>query len=135
MPPRDSPVFPRIAIVGLGLVGGSIAFGARRTWPSTRVIAFDREPVVREALSRRAIDAAADDLASVADADLIVLAAPVRQNIALLRRVAVHVSPSAVITDVGGTKRTILDAAAALSQPITFVGGHPLVDQPLSRHP
>ena len=126
MPSPDPPVFPKIAIVGLGLVGGSIAFGARRAWPSTRVIAVDREPVVREALSRRAIDAAADDLASVADADLIVLAAPVRQNIALLRRVAVHASPSAVITDVGGTKRTIVDAVAGLSQPITFVGGHPL---------
>jgi len=55
-----------------------------------------------------------------------VLAAPVRQNIVLLRRVAAHASPSAVITDVGGTKRTIVDAAAALSQPVTFVGGHPL---------
>ena len=120
------PVFRRIAIVGLGLIGGSIAFGARRAWPSTHVIAIDRDPVIREALSRRAIDAAADDLASVADADLIVLAAPVRQNIALLRRVAAHASTSAVITDVGGTKRTIVDAAAALSHPVTFVGGHPL---------
>ena len=120
------PVFPRIAIVGLGLIGGSIAFAAKRAWPSTHVIAIDREPVVREALSRRAIDAAVDDLASVADADLIVLAAPVRQNITLLRRVAAHASPSAVITDVGGTKRTIVGAAAALLQPVTFVGGHPL---------
>jgi prephenate dehydrogenase len=122
----DPPVFPRIAIVGLGLVGGSIAFGARRAWPSTHVIAIDREPVVREALARGAIDRAADDLASVAVADLIVLAAPVRQNTTLLRRVAAHASPSAVITDVGGTKRAIVDAAAALPQPVTFVGGHPL---------
>lgn len=120
------PVFRKIAIVGLGLIGGSIAFGARRAWPSTHVVALDREPVIREALSRRAIDAAAGDLASVADADLIVLAAPVRQNIVLLRRVAAHASPSAVITDVGGTKRKIVDAAAGLSQPVTFVGGHPL---------
>ena len=126
MPPSDPPVFPRIAIVGLGLVGGSIAFGARRAWPSTHVVAIDRAPVVREALSRCAIDAAADDLASVADADLIVLSAPVRQNVALLRRVAGHASPSAVITDVGGTKRTIVAAAAALSEPVTFIGGHPL---------
>ena len=126
MPPPDAPVFQNIAIIGLGLVGGSIAFGARRAWPSTHVIAMDREPVVREALSRRAIDAAADDLASVADADLIVLSAPVRQNIALLPRVAAYASPSAVITDVGGTKRTIVDAAAALSESVTFVGGHPL---------
>ena len=121
-----APIFPRIVIIGLGLVGGSIAFGARRAWPSTHVTAVDREPIVRTALSRRAIDAAADDLAVVADADLIVLAAPVRQNITLLRRVAAHAPPEAVITDVGGTKRAIVDAAAALSETVTFVGGHPL---------
>ena len=122
----EDPVFPRIAIVGLGLIGGSIAFAARRAWPSTHVVAIDREPVLREALSRRAIDAAVDDLAAVGNADLVVLAAPVRQNTSLLRRVAEHVSPSTVVTDVGGTKRTIVEAAAALSRPITFVGGHPL---------
>ena len=120
------PIFPRIVIVGLGLVGGSIAFGARRAWPSTHVTAVDREPVMRAALSRRAIDATADDLAVVADADLVVLAAPVRQNITLLRRIAAHASQTAVITDVGGTKRAIVDAAAALSDAVTFVGGHPL---------
>jgi prephenate dehydrogenase len=120
------PVFPRIAIVGLGLIGGSIAFAARRAWPSTHVVALDREPVLREALSRRAIDAAAHDLAAVGNADLVILAAPVRQNTSLLQRVAAHVSPSTVITDVGGTKRTIVEAAAALSQAVTFVGGHPL---------
>jgi prephenate dehydrogenase len=122
----SDPVFPKIAIVGLGLIGGSIAFAARRAWPATHVVAVDREPVLREALSRRAIDAATDDLAVVGAADLIVLAAPVRQNIVLLKRVAAHASPTAVITDVGGTKRTIVDAAAALAHPVTFVGGHPL---------
>jgi prephenate dehydrogenase len=123
----DTPVvFPRIAIVGLGLIGGSIAFAARRAWPSTHVVAVDRERVLREALSRRAIDAAADDLADIGSADLIVLAAPVRQNIVLLKRVAAHASKTAVITDVGGTKRMIVGAAAALPQPVTFVGGHPL---------
>jgi prephenate dehydrogenase len=122
--PAAQPVFPRIAIVGLGLVGGSIAFAARRAWPSTRVVAIDRQAVLREGLSRRAIDVAADTLSAVADADLIVLAAPVRQNVALLRQVAAQAPPSAVITDVGGTKRAIVEAAAAL--PVTFVGGHPL---------
>ena len=126
MSPDTPVVFPRIAIVGLGLIGGSIAFAARRAWPSTHVVAIDREPVLREALSRRAIDAAADDLAAAGKADLVVLAAPVRQNIGLLKRVAEHVSPSTVITDVGGTKRTIVEAAAALPHPVTFVGGHPL---------
>jgi prephenate dehydrogenase len=122
----SDPVFSRIAIIGLGLIGGSIAFAARRAWPSTHVIAIDREPVLREALSRRAIDAAADDLAAAGKADLVVLSAPVRQNVVLLKRVAEHVSPSTIVTDVGGTKRTIVDAAAALPHPVTFVGGHPL---------
>ena len=126
MSPADPPVFPRIAIVGLGLVGGSIAFAARRAWPSTHVLAIDRQSVLRQGLSRRAIDVAAEDLSAVADADLIVLAAPVRQNIALLRQVAAHAAPSAVVTDVGGTKRRIVEAAAALPTPLTFVGGHPL---------
>lgn len=120
------PVFPRIVIVGLGLVGGSIAFGARRAWPSTHVTAIDREPVLRAGLDRRAIDVAADDLSAVGDADLIVLAAPVRQNLSLLQQVAAQASPSAIITDVGGTKRKIVDAAGALSESVTFVGGHPL---------
>jgi prephenate dehydrogenase len=120
------PVFPRIAIVGLGLIGGSIAFAARRAWPSTHVLAIDRQAVLREGLSRRAIDAAANDLSAVADADLIVLAAPVRRIVGLLRGVAEYAAPSAVVTDVGGTKRTIVDAAAALPHPVTFVGGHPL---------
>jgi prephenate dehydrogenase len=124
--PADSPVFPRLAIIGLGLIGGSIAFAARRTWPATQVVGIDREAVLREGLSRRAIDAAATDLAAVRDADLVILAAPVRQNLSLLHQVAAHLSPSAVLTDVGGTKRVIVDAAAKLPEGTSFVGGHPL---------
>lgn len=120
----DSPIFPRIAVIGLGLIGGSIAFAARRAWPSTHVVGIDRQTVLREALSRRAIDVGAESLSAVADADLIVLAAPVRQNLSLLQQVAAQASPAAVLTDVGGTKRAIVDAASAL--PATFVGGHPL---------
>jgi prephenate dehydrogenase len=122
----DPPVFPRIAVVGLGLIGGSIAFAAKRAWPDTHVVAVDRDAVLREALSRRAIDSAASDLSAVAEADLVVLAAPVRQNVSLLRQVADHVSTAAVVTDVGGTKRSIVEAAAALPLRATFVGGHPL---------
>jgi prephenate dehydrogenase len=62
----------------------------------------------------------------VAGADLIVLAAPVRKNLDLLRDVAPYASTSAIVTDVGGTKRSIVEAARALSGSVTFVGGHPL---------
>jgi prephenate dehydrogenase len=120
------PPFGRVALVGLGLIGGSIAFAARRAWPAIQVIGVDREPVLREALARRAINTATSDLAAAAAADLVVLAAPVRQNVTLLREVARHALPTTVITDVGGTKRTIAEAAEALPRPVTFVGGHPL---------
>jgi prephenate dehydrogenase len=120
------PPFARVALVGLGLIGGSIAFAARRAWPAIQVIGVDRGPVLRQALARRAIDTASQDLASAASADLVVLAAPVRQNVALLREVARHAPPATVITDVGGTKRAIVEVAQALPRPVTFVGGHPL---------
>jgi prephenate dehydrogenase len=120
------PPFQRVAIVGLGLIGGSVAFAARKTWPSIHVCGIDREAVLREAVARRAIDASATELAAVSGADLVILAAPVLQNLTLLRQVAEHVSPRTVITDVGGTKRRIVDSAAALPERVTFIGGHPL---------
>ena len=122
----SDPPFQRVAIVGLGLIGGSIAFAARRTWPSIHVCGIDREAVLLEAVARRALDESSTELGAVSRADLIILAAPVRQNLALLRQVAGHAAATAVITDVGGTKRSIVNAAAALPQPVTFVGGHPL---------
>jgi prephenate dehydrogenase len=120
------PPFKRIAVIGLGLIGGSIAFAARKAWPSIHVCGIDREAVLHEAVARRAIDESATGLEAVSRADLIILAAPVRQNLTLLRQVAGHASSTAVVTDVGGTKRRIVDAAAALPAPVTFVGGHPL---------
>jgi prephenate dehydrogenase len=121
-----APPFHRIAIVGLGLIGGSIAFAARKAWPSVHVVGIDRQPVLEEAIARRAIHDAAGDVAAVAGADLIVLAAPVRENVALLPQVVPHAAASTVITDVGSTKRRIVAAAQALGGEVTFVGGHPL---------
>jgi prephenate dehydrogenase len=122
----SEPPFHKIAVIGLGLIGGSIAFAARRTWPSVHVLAVDREAVLREGLARRAIDAGATEFSALHDADLVVLAAPVKQNLTLLKQVVPHVSPAAVLTDVGGTKRGIVDAGASLHQGPVFVGGHPL---------
>jgi prephenate dehydrogenase len=122
----SDPPFPRVAIVGLGLIGGSIAFAARKAWPSIHVTGIDREIVLREAAARRATDGSATELSAVAGAGLIILAAPVRQNLMLLRQVAAHASPGTIITDVGGTKRTIVEAAGSLPASLTFVGGHPL---------
>src|SRR5439155_622599 len=66
------------------------------------------------------------DLVVLAEADLVVLAAPVKQNIALLGELDEHVRQPAVVTDTGSTKRDIVAAAAMLPPRFTFIGGHPL---------
>ena len=124
--PQATPIFEKIGIVGLGLIGGSIALRARELWPSSLVIAVDEKDVLETAMRLHAIDVAADDLIVLAEADVVILAAPVRQNIALLSKLDEYVRTPAVITDVGSTKREIVTAARSLPPRFTFVGGHPL---------
>jgi prephenate dehydrogenase len=123
----DEPPFHRIAIVGLGLIGGSIALAVRERWSSILINAVDRPPVLAHASSSGAIDRAANTIADVGPVDLIILAAPVRQNVELLTQVMSIRPDGAIVTDVGGTKRDIVRAAAALpSGTRAFVGGHPI---------
>jgi prephenate dehydrogenase len=103
------PFFSRVAIVGVGLIGSSIAQAATRTWPSTEIVPID----------------IGDDLSRAAGADLVVLAAPVRANISLLRELPRHLAAGTAITDTGSTKRDIVSAAEAMSLR-SFVGGHPM---------
>jgi prephenate dehydrogenase len=120
------PIFDKIGIVGLGLIGGSIALASREVWPSSLVIGVDCKDVLETAMRLHAIDVAADDLIVLAEADLVILAAPVRQNLGLLERLDESVAQPAVVTDTGSTKRSIVDAASLLPPRFTFVGGHPL---------
>lgn len=105
----DDPFFRRVAIVGVGLVGGSIAQAAARAWPSLEIVPIE----------------AGDDLARVAGAELVVLAAPVRANICILRELPRYLQSDTPVTDVGSTKREIVAAAEVLSL-ASFTGGHPM---------
>lgn len=107
-------------------MGGSLALAAREAWPSGLVIGVDDKDVLERAMVQHAIDVAADDLVVIAEADLIVLAAPVEENISLLGRLDDVVPGPAVVTDLGSTKRAIVEAARTLPPRFTFVGGHPL---------
>src|SRR5215208_1185670 len=120
------PIFSKIGVVGLGLIGGSIALRCRELWPSALVIAVDNKDVLETAMRLHAIDVAADDPVVLAEADIVILAAPVKQNIALLEELDENVRVPAIITDTGSTKREIVTAAAALPPRLTFIGGHPL---------
>jgi prephenate dehydrogenase len=122
----QEPPFSRIAIAGLGLIGGSIALAVRERWPSVRVLGIDRSAVIAHALGSGAIDRGAGDAADAGEADLVILAAPVRQNVVLLAEMAQRLTAATVVTDVGGTKRDIVAAARGLPLAATFVGGHPI---------
>ncbi|MBI3402630.1 MAG: prephenate dehydrogenase/arogenate dehydrogenase family protein [Acidobacteria bacterium] len=119
-------IFDKIGIVGLGLIGGSIALAARQLWPTALVIGVDNKDVLETAMRLHAIDVAADDLIVLAEADVVILAAPVKQNIALLAELDENVRQPAIVTDTSSTKRDIQAAARDLPPRFTFVGGHPL---------
>src|SRR5215813_3945561 len=110
-PEGQPPVFHRIGIVGLGLIGGSIALAARERWPASLVVAVDNKDVLETAMRLHAIDVAADDMIVLAEVDLVILAAPVQQNIELLGMLDENVRQASVITDVGSTKRVMVDRA------------------------
>ncbi|HEY3158741.1 MAG TPA: prephenate dehydrogenase/arogenate dehydrogenase family protein [Vicinamibacterales bacterium] len=102
----------------------------RDRWPESRVFGVDSDSVVAHALGGGAIERGFETIDALPDVSLIVLAAPVGQNIELLREISrkkpVESGFSRTITDVGGTKRAIVNAARALPPGVTFVGGHPL---------
>jgi prephenate dehydrogenase len=112
---------PRIAVVGLGLVGGSLARAL--TTAGYRVLGIDRPQVRRAARAARAVAETASAVERAASADVVVLAAPPFANRALLRRLARVARPDLVITDVGSVKGPIVREAARLRL-ASFVGGH-----------
>jgi prephenate dehydrogenase len=113
----------RIAVIGVGLIGGSIGMAARERL-GARVAGYDRDPGVLDvALRRGAIDeAAADPREAVAGAELVFVAAPVGVLPAVVEAVLVAAPEDCAVTDVGSTKRRVV----AASRDPRFVGGHPL---------
>jgi len=115
-------VKPTVAVVGLGLVGGSLARALTRA--GYAVVGVDRPAVLRLARRAGAVARAEARLErAVSDADVVVLAAGPATNLRLLRRVA-RAAPRVLVTDVGSVKAPIVRAAAALG--LRFVGGHPM---------
>jgi prephenate dehydrogenase len=117
------PQFENVAIVGVGLIGGSIGLAMRERGVASRVVGVGRrEASLEVALTRGAIDEATTDLAvGVRRADLVVIATPVGKIIDAAKAVAA-LRPNTLTTDAGSTKGEIV---AALSG-IRFVGSHPL---------
>ncbi|OAN46476.1 prephenate dehydrogenase [Chloroflexus islandicus] len=125
----------RIAIIGLGLIGASLGMALRNADPkesplgAVEVIGFDREPrVIREARGRLAIDREARTLAeAVREAQMVVVATPVRAMQEVFRELATLLPAGVVVTDVASTKAQVCRwAAELLPRTVSFVGGHPM---------
>jgi prephenate dehydrogenase len=120
----SDPPFSRIGIVGLGLIGGSIALAARTAWPRVTVTGLDRSAEVAAAAHRGIVHEIAADARGLIDCDLIVLATPLAVLVESLTEIAAT-GTGAVVTDVGSTKRDVMRAAADAGL-VSFVGGHPM---------
>ncbi|MGC5324576.1 prephenate dehydrogenase [Brevibacillus sp. SYSU BS000544] len=118
-----------IAVLGVGLIGGSIALSLRQN-PDHRLIGFDvREDFVDKALTNGVLHSGSTNLKVVVqDADVIILSTPVEQINDLLQQLAdLDLKPGAIVTDVGSTKLQIMEYAMRLaSKGVTFIGGHPM---------
>jgi prephenate dehydrogenase len=127
---------PQLAVIGLGLIGGSLARALRSTGEVGRVTAFDTDARQRRlGVELGVVDAAPDTAAAaVADADVVVLAVPVLHTAEALRACRDHLRPGAVVTDVGSTKQSVLADVAAVcgGVPPWFVGGHPIAGTEMS---
>ncbi len=121
--------FERVAIVGVGLIGGSLARALKRADSRVHILGIDSDPeALRLALRAGAIDAAGSQPGrGLEDCDLVVLATPVKSIPRLLEGVRPWLAPGALVTDVGSTKRLICTCAwELLAETNIFVGGHPM---------
>jgi len=125
----STPLFERVALIGIGLIGSSLARVLRRDSPGTVIAACARRVETLDAVRRLDIaDEATDDPAAAArGADLVVLATPLSAYGEVARRIAPALKPGAILTDVGSVKETVLREVGPLVPPgVHFVPGHPV---------
>ncbi len=122
-------LFRKVTIVGVGLIGGSLGLAIKKHSLAREVVGFTQShSSLVYALNHGVIDHGFSDMKSAFNnADLVILATPVRTIMKLLPQIARLVRRRSIITDVGSTKASIVDAAERnLSDYAFFVGGHPL---------
>lgn len=115
-----------VSVVGLGLMGGSLA-GALRGRCQRVIGVARREETADKAMELGLVDRAVTDLAKgVGEADVVVLAAPVRTIIRQIPQIGLLLQPGCLLTDLGSTKADIVQAMAALPPHVQPLGGHPM---------
>lgn len=129
MRPRP-PEVDTIAIVGVGLIGGSLGLAAKRVGLVRKVVGISRETTISQALELGVIDQGYDYRyleRGIKEADLVFLCTPILRILELLKEVPRYVKPGAIVSDVGSTKARIVSVARrTFPQGVHFIGGHPM---------
>jgi cyclohexadieny/prephenate dehydrogenase len=123
------PLFDRVALIGIGLIGSSLARVLRRDSPETRIVACARRAETLEAVRRLKIaDETTDDPAvAVKGADLVVIATPLSAYAEIATKIAPALADGAIVTDVGSVKEAaIRDLMPAIRDGVHLVPGHPV---------
>jgi cyclohexadieny/prephenate dehydrogenase len=128
-PRREEPVFARLAIIGIGLIGSSIAHAARDLNLAGRILLYDRDEAVRRrarelGLGHDVADSATD---AVRDADHVILCVPVGACGEVAAEIAPSLKPGAILSDVGSVKNAVVEAVLPhLPDGVHFVPAHPV---------
>ena len=125
------PLFKKVAFIGLGLIGSSLARVIAAEQLATTVVASTRSQKTLEDAKALGLisEGYSDPIDAVKHADLVVLALPVRATQKVLQQIRPHLTENVILTDVGSTKGNVVEAAKAVfgeALPIGFVPGHPI---------
>jgi len=125
----DAPLFERIALIGVGLIGSSLARVIRRDGLAGHLVGCARSEATRKAVMALGIaDSVTDDPAiAAADADLVVICTPIGAYGAVMEAIAPVLKPGCIVSDVGSVKRVVIDTLAPhLPEGVHLVPGHPV---------
>jgi cyclohexadieny/prephenate dehydrogenase len=126
---KPAPLFNRLALIGVGLIGGSIARAARALGLVDTIVATSRSEPTRQrirelGLADQVVDTGA---AAVADADLVIVSVPIGACGAVAKEIGPHLKPGAIVSDVGSVKAAVVrDMAPHFPAGVHFIPGHPV---------
>lgn len=131
MPEAPAQQIKTVAVIGVGLIGGSFALALRKRGFTGEILGVSSPSVIDKAVERGAISRGVSVQTACERADLLYLSDRVDGIIEVLHTIGPLAHPGALITDAGSTKRAIADTAREAVQSATFIGGHPMAGKEL----
>ena len=118
--------FTKISIIGLGLIGGSLAKAVKHADQSIFISAFDRPEIIKKAFNEKVIDEGLTILDDALKSDLIILALPIEQSLKVFKDLSPRLNSSQVISDLCSVKGIFADEWKSLSSKGKYFGAHPM---------